>query len=688
MFPTICIHLSILFLIFYSRTPKLIAQNPFLGPSGCGKTSLIKCLVGYFRPARGQISIFGYPAGHENLNIPGKNIGYMPQECKLYDELTIKETLIYFARLFMMDIKSAEEVVKQLTDILDLPKSNRLVAQLSGGQKRRVSFAGAIIHKPKLIILDEPTAGVDPIVTQSIWNYLIYLSKDHGITIVLTTHYIEEARKANRVGLMRNGLILEEDDPRCLMIRYNASTLEQAFLAICSQRIANNNDNLVRQMKAKTTYQTFHQNNESNLLKQDNNSNQYYKPKAGIRALNLNQIFTTNLTQWFHFVLIIFCKNLTRMFRNPAFIVLQFIVPILPVVLCCLTIGSDPFDTRIGVIDQDHTRYSRKFVRHIDNYYINPVPYETIDQAINDIKSLQTWGYIHIQQNFSQSFIKRINLSHVDLNKNATAASRIFLRADFTNPLVNIYVRRSLDKSFHQFITSVLRERGLQPTIANLPIQAEKAIYGEENKGRHDNFKRLIVTGSIVIVCFSMGFAVTALVITMERNDNMLDRHYVIGITPVQILTALLVNRQICNALQISIILCTCIYFLNVLDVPTSGQFFAAFSALFMICLAGMCLGVLLASLTDKTELMAIMAITLLFSFLISSGVIWPLEAMNTWLRKIAVFSPVTQGARSLQFILLRKANLWNPSVYGGLFNNFAWAVIFFALGIQRFKFT
>lgn len=582
-----------------------------------------------------------------------------------------------------MDPKSLAQVVNELTRVLDLPDPNRLVGRLSGGQKRRVSFAAAVIHKPKLIILDEPTAGVDPIVTQSIWNYLIYLSTDHGIAIVLTTHYIEEARKANRVGLMRNGQILEEDDPRCLMARYNSSTLEQAFLAICSRK--SNPDGLE---KTEKKYNTFDKRDILPGKILSSKKAECYRPKAGIKALNLDEIFTINLNQWFRFVFIIFFKNMVRSVRNPQFMILQFIVPILPVVLCCLTIGLDPFDTRIGIVDQDHTRYSRKFVRHIDNYHVNAVPYESMDQALRDVKSLQTWGYLHIRHNFSRALIKRVSLSHVDLNNSSAAASKVVLTADFTNPLVNIYVRRSLDKSFHNFIMEILGERGLQPTIANLPIQAAEAVYGEETKGRHDNFKRLIVTGSMVIVTFSMGFAVTALVITLERNDNMLDRHYVVGITPLQILTALLLNRQIYNAIQISIILFTCIYFLDVLDVPTFGELFAAFSALFMMSLSGMCLGMLLATFSNKTELVAIMAITLLFSFLISSGVIWPLESMSPWLRKVAKYSPVTQGARSLQYILLRKATLWSSPVYCGLFNNFVWAVLFFGLGIRQFKLT
>ena len=137
-----------------------------LGASGCGKTSLIRCILGMLKFSTGEISVFGHRPGSAESSVPGSGVGYMPQEITLYEDLTINETLRYFASLFGLSRAQVKERSQFLIDFLELPDPNRLVRNLSGGQRRRVSLATALIHKPPLLILDEPTVGVDPILRQ------------------------------------------------------------------------------------------------------------------------------------------------------------------------------------------------------------------------------------------------------------------------------------------------------------------------------------------------------------------------------------------------------------------------------------------------------------------------------------------------------------------------------------------
>lgn len=132
-----------------------------------------------------------------------------------------------------------------LLNFLDLPSQNRLVKNLSGGQQRRVSFAVALMHDPELLILDEPTVGVDPLLRQSIWNHLVHITKAGQKTVIITTHYIEEARQAHTIGLMRSGRLLAEESPQALLHMYNCQSLEDVFLKLSrEQGQSNANDQL------------------------------------------------------------------------------------------------------------------------------------------------------------------------------------------------------------------------------------------------------------------------------------------------------------------------------------------------------------------------------------------------------------------------------------------------------------
>uniref|UniRef100_A0A182T6V8 ABC transporter domain-containing protein n=1 Tax=Anopheles maculatus TaxID=74869 RepID=A0A182T6V8_9DIPT len=190
-----------------------------LGASGCGKTTLLSCIVGRRRLNSGEIWVLGGRPGSRGSGVPGPRIGYMPQEVALYGEFTIRETLIYFGWIYGMT-----------TD--QLPNASRFVKNLSGGQQRRMSLAAALLNEPELLILDEPTVGVDPVLRQSIWDHLVEITKSGNTTVIVTTHYIEETRQAHMIGLMRGGKFLAEESPADLLAQYQAESLEDVFLKL------------------------------------------------------------------------------------------------------------------------------------------------------------------------------------------------------------------------------------------------------------------------------------------------------------------------------------------------------------------------------------------------------------------------------------------------------------------------
>jgi ABC-type multidrug transport system ATPase subunit len=168
-----------------------------LGASGCGKTTLLSCIVGRRKLNSGGIWVLGGEPGTEGSGVPGPKVGYMPQEICLVGEFTVKDAIYYFGRIFDMSEKTIEARFVELSNLLDLPPEDRFIRNCSGGQQRRISFAASMVHMPELLILDEPTVGVDPILRERIWDHLVEVTSKASMAVIITTHYIEEARQAN-----------------------------------------------------------------------------------------------------------------------------------------------------------------------------------------------------------------------------------------------------------------------------------------------------------------------------------------------------------------------------------------------------------------------------------------------------------------------------------------------------------
>ncbi len=198
-----------------------------LGPNGSGKTTSIRVLCGLTKATSGEAYLLGTKA-HDKRVAP--RIGYMPQEIALYNDLTVRQNLELFGRLQGMNRKDIAEKTGELLEFVNLADwKNALLTTLSGGMKRRVSLICAMIHGPELLILDEPTVGVDPELRASFWEHFGTLKKK-GITVMITTHYMDEARNCDRVGFIRAGKLIAEDTPEAISRRAGTVDLEEAFL--------------------------------------------------------------------------------------------------------------------------------------------------------------------------------------------------------------------------------------------------------------------------------------------------------------------------------------------------------------------------------------------------------------------------------------------------------------------------
>ncbi|MET8696667.1 ABC transporter ATP-binding protein [Streptomyces bauhiniae] len=206
-----------------------------LGPSGCGKSTLIRAITGTQAKVTGTLDVLGSPAGHPTLR---SRIGYVTQAPSVYDDLTVEQNLDYFAAILDPGRAAAdrrrEHVTRALADVDLTTHADALAGNLSGGQRSRVSLAVALLGTPDLLVLDEPTVGLDPVLRRDLWN-LFHELADRGTTLLVSSHVMDEAERCHRLLLMREGRVLADDTPENLRTRTVTDTVEAAFLRLVDE---------------------------------------------------------------------------------------------------------------------------------------------------------------------------------------------------------------------------------------------------------------------------------------------------------------------------------------------------------------------------------------------------------------------------------------------------------------------
>lgn len=203
----------------------------FLGANGAGKTTAMKMLIGISNPSSGEATVAGYNVKN-NAEMVKKSIGYMSQRFSMYDDLTIKENITFFGGIYGLNRKQIKQKTKVLIEELHLQEvAGKLVGSLPLGWKQKLAFSVSLLHEPKIVFLDEPTGGVDPITRRQFWE-LIYAEANKGTTIFVTTHYMDEAEYCDRVSIMVDGVIEALDTPKKLKEQFKTDSMEGVFLKL------------------------------------------------------------------------------------------------------------------------------------------------------------------------------------------------------------------------------------------------------------------------------------------------------------------------------------------------------------------------------------------------------------------------------------------------------------------------
>lgn len=214
----------------------------FLGANGAGKTTAMKMLCGLSKPTSGNGQVAGCDILHENEEIK-KHIGYMSQKFSLYEDLTVKENIRLYAGIHRMSVPDIRQNTYDLLHRLDFHEyRNTLVRKLPLGWKQKLAFSIAIFHKPEIVFLDEPTGGVDPVTRRRFWEFIYQAAYGMGITVFVTTHYMDEAEYCDRVSIMVDGQIRAMASPAELKMKYNVADMNQLFKEVTRGKLRGNDE--------------------------------------------------------------------------------------------------------------------------------------------------------------------------------------------------------------------------------------------------------------------------------------------------------------------------------------------------------------------------------------------------------------------------------------------------------------
>ncbi|XP_015604185.1 ABC transporter G family member 23 [Cephus cinctus] len=667
-----------------------------LGASGCGKTTLLSCVVGVRKLDSGDIWVLGGKPGTEGSGIPGPRVGYMPQEISLVKEFTVLGALYYFGRINGLNDDVIEERYEFLSDLLQLPPKNRLVKNMSGGQQRRVSFAAALVHKPELLILDEPTVGLDPVLCENIWNFLVKITREDGVTVVITTHYIEEAKQANKIGLMRCGQLLAESTPSQLLIRFQCDTLEEAFLTLSQQQkerqdlgITDGSTEMLPELEE------IHTSGATRSPAIHGNTDNNEKNEKVILSTTEDQTNPRKIKRntWKKFKALMI-KNILQFARHPGGILFALIFPMIQVCVFFYSIGGDPRGLQIGVVNEeagncdfgnnvgqvvympnnftcDFIDLSCRFIREFNDSIAEKKFYNTQTDANEAVKKGTIVGFMYFGANFSQALQRRRDydwLREEDITEKEVLEGEIQIWLDMGNRQIGLHVKKKLFDRFFEIFQDIISTCNIAKKYADLPIKFENPMFGTKDP----KYSTFMAPVFLLTVVFFLMTSVSSSIIIADRHEGVWDRSLVQGVTTVQILIAHILTQGTVVIIQVAVSLTISIV---QFELECKGSMMAVISLLLLMGICGMCYGFFISIMCSSHTLANYIATGSFYPVILLCGCIWPVEGMPRLLRWISLSLPTTVPGIALRGLLDKGYTMDEPTVYHGFLVTLGWTL-------------
>ncbi|MFA7097161.1 MAG: ribosome-associated ATPase/putative transporter RbbA [Gammaproteobacteria bacterium] len=571
----------------------------FLGSNGCGKTTTMKMLTGLLPPSEGQAWLFGHPVDPHDINTR-RRVGYMTQAFTLYGELTVRQNLELHARLFGMPGERIEPRVEEMAQRFGLAEiMDALPDALPLGQRQRLSLAVAMIHGPEMLILDEPTSGVDPVARDGFWRIMIDLARNDNVTIFISTHFMNEAERCDRISFMHAGRVLVSDTPAALIERRGVQTLEDAFISYLEEAIEEGTPEPVA-VAAEVPQPT------------PTGPGHAAPPASGWGFLNLRRLFSYTR------------REALELHRDPIRLALAGLGSIILMLVIGYGISMDVEDLSFAVLDRDQTTTSRDYTLNLagSRYFIERPPIRDYAELDQRMRAGEISVAIEIPPGFARDIARGTPI-------------QIGAWIDGAMPTRAETVRGYVQGMHQHWLTTKAREAYGAAATAGLVTIETRFRYNPDVKSLV-----AMVPAVIPLLLMLIPAILTALSVVREKELGSIINFYVTPITRLEFLLGKQIPYVVLAMLNFLLLTALAIF---VFGVPLKGSFLTLAAAALLYVIAATALGLVISTFV-RSQIAALFgtAILTILPAVTFSGMIDPVSSLQGTGRLIGEIYPTT----------------------------------------------
>jgi len=570
----------------------------FVGSNGCGKTTTMKMLTGLLPASQGEAYLFGIPVDAHDLEAR-KRVGFMSQLFSLYGELTVAQNLNLHARLFHLDRDKSARRIEKLIERFGLEEHRDAPAgELPLGLRQRLSLAVAVIHEPEVLILDEPTSGVDPIARDDFWKLLVELSRENKVTIFISTHFMNEAARCDRIALMHAGKVLACEKPGRLIEEKKASSLEEAFIFFMEEA-SEDGTGVIEQTNALNLAGT--QNVEA--------KKSYGRSIAGLSV--------TRLLAYSY-------RESMEVIRDPVRLAFAFVGSVILLAIMAYGISLDVNSLTYAALDYDKTPESRRYLSNFSasRYFIERPPLSSKFELDARLKSNDITLAIEIPPGFGR-----------EMKRNSSPEIAAWI--DGANTMRAGTIEGYVAGGHAHFISDHLRELGLSSAVARSAVVEPRFRY-------NPSFESIFAIGPSIPALLLLLFPAILMAVSIAREKEIgtITNFYV---TPTTRIEFLLGKQLPYIAIGVVNFLILTVFVILVFGVPLKGSVMALAVGALLYIAASTAYGLLISSITG-TQVAAVFAVAVLSMLptLQFSGLVQPVSTLEASGRLMGALWPTT----------------------------------------------